>query len=163
VAEAIQYRSLDKPRRQFARLDHGPKGHIYTLYQDSDEPSKLLWIGASDGLYVYDKAGDSSSHYRNDFGSPNRPEDNRDPFSQYNNDLGNPNRPEDNDVRTVYRDRKGRLWVGMLGEDLDGGCGRLPGLIVQDGDLPVTRVVFSGMQGEMWLGHGQSLRTGRGR
>jgi signal transduction histidine kinase/ligand-binding sensor domain-containing protein len=95
IGTANGLNSLDTSRRQFAHYGHGPKGNVYTVYVDPDEPSRLLWIGANDGLYVYDRKGDSFSRYRNDF--------------------GNPQRPEDNDARMVYRDRKGRLWVGTMG------------------------------------------------
>ncbi len=44
-----------------------------------------------------------------------------------------------------------------------GDWGGSPGLIVQPGYLQVTRVVFTGMHGEMWVSHGQSVRRGRGR
>lgn len=68
---------------------------MYTVFEDPDEPAKLLWIGANDGLYAYDKSSGS--------------------FSCYQNSLGNPKWLQDNDVRTVYRDRMGRLWVGTMG------------------------------------------------
>jgi len=152
IGTANGLNSLDKSRRKFAHLDHGPKGHVYTLYQDPDEPSRLLWIGANDGLYLYDKAGGSFSHYRNDFGNPNGPEDTRDSFSQYWNDLGNPNRPEDNDVRTVYRDWKGRLWVGMFAEGLNGGLG---GIARFDRSTRRFTSYQGGLYGNAWGNVGQ--------
>ncbi len=87
--------SLDRPRNQFAHYPHGPKGNVYTVYEDPDEPSGLVWIGGNDGLYLYDRSNDSFFGYRNDFADPQR--------------------SVDNDVRTIYCDRKGRLWVGTMG------------------------------------------------
>ncbi len=52
IGTANGLNSLDKSRRQFAHYAHGPKGNVYTVYEDPDEPSRFLWIGANDGLYV---------------------------------------------------------------------------------------------------------------
>jgi signal transduction histidine kinase/ligand-binding sensor domain-containing protein len=152
IGTAKGLNSLDKSRRKFTHLDHGPKGDVYTIYQDPDEPSRLLWIGANDGLYVYDKASDSFSHYRNNFGNPNGPEDTRDSFSQYWNGLGNPNRPEDNDVRTVYHDRRGRLWVGMFAKGLNGGLG---GIARFDRSTRLFTSYQGGLYGNAWGNVGQ--------
>ena len=45
IGTANGLNSLDRSRRQFARYAHGPKGNVYTVYEDPDEPSRLLWIG----------------------------------------------------------------------------------------------------------------------
>lgn len=95
IGAANGLNSLDRSRKQFAHYPHGPKGDVYTVYEDPDEPSRFLWIGTHDALYAYDKSSNSFSRYRN-------------PFSKAN-------RPEDNDVRTIYIDKKGRFWVGMMG------------------------------------------------
>jgi ligand-binding sensor domain-containing protein/signal transduction histidine kinase len=95
IGTANGLNSFDRARRQFTRYSQGPKGKVYTVYEDPAEQSGLLWIGANDGLYVYDRSKDSFVRYRNEFG-----------------DL---DRPENNDVRRVYCDSKGRLWVGTMG------------------------------------------------
>jgi signal transduction histidine kinase/ligand-binding sensor domain-containing protein len=83
--------SFDKGRRQFTHYGEGPQRAIWQLYEDHDTLSGHLWIGAEDGLYLYNHLNGSFSGYRNTHG-----------------DLAN-------DVRTIYRDNKRRLWIGTLG------------------------------------------------
>jgi signal transduction histidine kinase/ligand-binding sensor domain-containing protein len=83
--------SLDEGRKQFRHYGEGPQRAIWQLCEDPDTSSGHLWIGAEDGLYLYNHLSGSFTEYRNTYG-----------------DLAN-------DVRTIYRDRKGRLWIGTLG------------------------------------------------
>lgn len=86
---------LDGASGHVTRYPTGPKDKVYVLLRDSSLHGKVVWIGAGDGLYRYDKKSGTFDHYKN-------------PFAKGKN-------PNDNEVRTLFRDRKGILWVGMVG------------------------------------------------
>jgi signal transduction histidine kinase/ligand-binding sensor domain-containing protein/DNA-binding response OmpR family regulator len=85
--------SFDKFSQKFTHYFNGPKGNVYTVYEDPNDLRKLIWIGTDEGLYAYDKTENIFYNYKIKFVKV----------------------PWDNSVHTIYCDKKGRFWIGTLG------------------------------------------------
>ncbi len=95
VGTAKGLNSLDSQGNKFKHYLNGPQGQVYEINVDQFTDKGLIWMGAEDGLYSYDVNSGIFQHYLN----------------QYAGRLN----PNDNDVRTLYVDSRGILWVGMIG------------------------------------------------
>jgi PAS domain S-box-containing protein len=66
---------------------------VYSMYETNDEGEKILWIGTyGGGLNKYNRTKNLFTHYQHD--------------------PKNPNSVNDNNIRALYEDRLGMLWIG---------------------------------------------------
>lgn len=79
----------------------GNKSMIRYLYQDNKE---RIWAGTSDGLVRF---------------NPGELIRNPDAYVFYNMDLSQPHSLSSNDIKTIYQDTNGDVWVGTAGGGLD--------------------------------------------
>ena len=86
--------------RNFFNND-GNRSYIRYLYQDS---KGIIWAGCSDGIICF-----------------NPDELIKDPkaFVTYNLDLKNKNSLNSNDIKTIYEDSSGQIWIGTAGGGLN--------------------------------------------
>jgi signal transduction histidine kinase/ligand-binding sensor domain-containing protein/DNA-binding response OmpR family regulator len=99
----LQYCEKNGERLNFRRLSviSDKQSALHSLVQDSDG---LIWAGGNGGIIVFDPA----CIVRN----PNN-------FRQFRFDPGNRNSISFNNVKCLFRDSKGRIWVGTAGGGLN--------------------------------------------
>lgn len=72
---------------------------ITSILEDSTGSAMALWIATNAGLYRLDRANGTSRHYQHD--------------------SGNPHSLSHDNIRCLYADRSGTLWIGTRGGGLD--------------------------------------------
>ncbi len=87
--------SMDFLRKHFKRYLNGPSCPIYDICFDPSSDKDVVWIATGNGLFMYNKKSNVFEKFEN-------------PFMNHKNQY-------DNDVRNLYFDSKGTLWVGMIG------------------------------------------------
>ncbi|MDR1116175.1 MAG: response regulator [Tannerella sp.] len=99
----LQYCEKNEDRLNFRRLSaiSDKQSALYSLVQDSDG---LIWAGGNDGIIVFDP----DDIVRN----PNN-------FRHFRFDPGNRNSISFNEVKCLFRDSKGRVWIGTAGGGLN--------------------------------------------
>ena len=87
--------SMDILRKHFKSYLNGPSSPVYDICFDPSPDKDVVWIATGNGLFMYDKKSNIFEKFEN-------------PFMNHKNQY-------DNDVRNLYFDSKGTLWVGMIG------------------------------------------------
>ena len=82
-------------------VDKGNKSMVRYLFQDS---RNRIWVGTCDGLARF---------------NPDELIRNPDAYVFYNMDLSQPNSLSSNDIKTIYEDTDGDIWIGTAGGGLN--------------------------------------------
>ena len=90
---------LDPHSGQAERLAISSRNEATSAYAFAETPDGTIWVGTADGLLRYDAAADT--------------------FTTLRHDPAEPNSLAGNDVRELFVDSVGRLWVGLWREGLD--------------------------------------------
>ncbi len=130
---------LDKKTGKIKSIDNKKLSgnHIWSLLYAKDQ---TMWIATQNGLHRYDEKDGI--------------------FHVFQHDPNNPNSIPGNDVRTIFEDKKGNIWIGTWGqgtaclEKASGEFIRYP--YIHDGNKALffnrTSVIFQDHQQQMWIG-----------
>lgn len=97
---------FDIETRSFQNFSHDPEDpaslssdHVFKVFKSSDG---LLWFGTNwGGITVFDPASNEYTRYESDFEQPD-----------------DPSTVDNNDIREIYEDSDGIIWIGSYGERL---------------------------------------------